>query len=100
MQAELIAERYVPDAMFRNGSLERRWMDFGGPAKAPILALPTLIKMKRAAGRPTTSPMSRHWRKSNACGNRMSDEELYAHPGWLEDAETLALRFRAGSGKV
>ena len=29
-----------------------RWMDFGGPAKAPILALPTLIEMKRAAGRP------------------------------------------------
>jgi hypothetical protein len=29
-----------------------RWMDFGGPAKAPILALSTLIDMKRAAGRP------------------------------------------------
>ena len=26
--------------------------NFGGPAKAPILALPTLIAMKRAAGRP------------------------------------------------
>ena len=70
--------------------------------------------------------MWQHSRNSNACENRMSDEELYAHPGWawctfegarrqvlleglktsfreklqwLEDAETLALRFRAGTEK-
>jgi hypothetical protein len=28
------------------------WRDFGGPARAPILALETLLTMKRAAGRP------------------------------------------------
>ena len=28
------------------------WRDFGGPAKAPILALQTLLAMKREAGRP------------------------------------------------
>ena len=68
--------------------------------------------------------MWRHSRSSNACVNSMTEDELYTHPGWawctfegarrqvlleglktsfreklqwLEDAETLALRFRAGS---
>jgi hypothetical protein len=37
---------------FRKELAAATWMDFGAPAKAPILSVATLIAMKRAAGRP------------------------------------------------
>jgi hypothetical protein len=37
---------------FRRELARAAWKDFGGPARAPILALETLLSMKRAAGRP------------------------------------------------